>query len=409
MLALGIGAAGSATRAEDPTPKKDEPPAAAKQEAPPKEAAKKKDPFWGDKFAMYLEVRGGPASIERVKNPLDSPDQQRSDNSLTFNSNKSGQFTAGWTLPRGRGQYLLTYTGIADGDYELNGSGLQERYNSGGGTNVLLGYQVPWWNVTVRNGQLHSVETPPVWIAAIDDKNGNGLPDPDEFRYPTKVVDITATIPKDLGNRVETWDLYYRREYGGVKIRARWTAGIRYLKYDGAILTPAWLTGVVGTPGFGYSDGVIHKFLLMQQSTSGFGPVGSGEVQFHFFRQHLTLYGMIQAAFLDERLDTTSEDFTYLAAITTSSNFVPRAGTIGDKVNKTAWNNCIELGIRVKVVEGFHIFADWNKTGYLDTIMMPTSISLPPNAIQDALGATAHFVSRDFVVSSVNLGLSFQF
>ena len=52
---------------------------------------------------------------------------------------------------------------------------------------------------------------------------------------------------------------------------------------------------------------------------------------------------------------------------------------------------------------------DWNTTGYLDTMLLPTDLLLPDNAAQVALGATARFVSRDYVVSSINLGLSFQF
>jgi hypothetical protein len=52
---------------------------------------------------------------------------------------------------------------------------------------------------------------------------------------------------------------------------------------------------------------------------------------------------------------------------------------------------------------------DWNTTGYLDTMLIPTTLSIPDNATQIALGTTARFVSRDFVVSSVTFGLSFQF
>jgi hypothetical protein len=53
-------------------------------------------------------------------------------NALRFEGTKSGQFTIGWTLPRGRGQYLLTYTGIADGDFELDASGTQASYQKSG-------------------------------------------------------------------------------------------------------------------------------------------------------------------------------------------------------------------------------------------------------------------------------------
>lgn len=413
VLAAGLGVGSYAARAEDPAPKKDDAAAA------PTEAPKKiKDPFFGNRFAMYLETRGGPASIETVNNPLTNGSESTSENTLSFNGNKTGQLTVGWTLPRGRGQYLLTYNGIADGDYELDATGLQKSYESLGAELKSTGF-LPWWQVTIRNGQLTTTKTPPVWnsrptSAGGDDANGNRLPDPNEIRYPTTTVNISATVPTDLGNRIQTWDLVYRREFGGLKIRSRWSAGLRYLNYEGAILTPSWLTGSTGargTPGFGYSDGLVNKFILVQQSTSGYGPIGSGEIDFNFFRQRLTLYGLVQAALLLENLDADSGTFTYLARNNdqTGVAYFPGSGRIQGSVSKTAWNTTFEAGVRVKLLEGFHLIADWNKTGYLDTILIPTDLSTPGNAQQIVSGVAARFISRDFVVSSINLGLSFQF
>jgi hypothetical protein len=365
---------------------------------------------------MYLETRGGPASIQTVDNSLESGIASSSLNNLNFSGTKSGQFTAGWTLPRGRGQYLLTYTGVADGTFELDATGQQRSYQNTNGTagNKVIAFQLPWWDVTVRDGQLTTTKTPPVWNLFFDRPenggNGNGEPDPDEIRYPTTTVSLSATVPKSLGNRVQTWDLYYRREFGGVKIRSRWTAGIRYLTFDGAIATPAWVTGPSSKPGFGYTDGTQLDLILMQQSTSGFGPVGSGEIQFNFFRQRLTLYALVQAALILESLDTDSGTFTFLSRDpAVVGGFFPGSGRIQDSYSKSTWNTTFEAGVRVKLLEGFHLIVDWNTTGYLDTILIPTDLSIPDNASQLALGTTARFVSRDFVVSSINLGLSFQF
>jgi hypothetical protein len=131
LFVAGLGGGSPTARAEDPkedpAPKKDDAAAA------PAEAPKKKDPFFGTTFAMYLETRGGPASIDDVSNPLTSGSQSASANDLAFNGNKTGQFTIGWTLPRGRGQYLLTYNGVADGDYELNATGMQKDYSPAAG------------------------------------------------------------------------------------------------------------------------------------------------------------------------------------------------------------------------------------------------------------------------------------
>jgi hypothetical protein len=294
VLTASLGLGSQPARAEDPTPPppKEEPTPPKEQPAPPKkEEPKKKDPFFGDRFAMYLETRGGPASIATFKNPVSTTSALNSVNTIDFNGNKSGQFTLGWTLPRGRGQYLLTYTGIADGNYELNAEGTQFAFVSaindttGGGATT---FPVPWWHVSVRDGQLVTTRTPGVWVEGLDDANGNTVPDPGEIRYPGANLTVAGSVPKDLGNRVQTWDLAYRREFGGVKIRSRWTAGLRYLNYKGAIVTPSWLIGVQDNVSFGYSDGIVNHFLLMQQKTKGIGPVGSGEVDFNFFRQRLT-------------------------------------------------------------------------------------------------------------------------
>jgi hypothetical protein len=195
-----------------------------------------------------------------------------------------------------------------------------------------------------------------------------------------------------------------------VKIRSRWTAGLRYLNYKGAIVTPSWLIGVQDNVSFGYSDGIVNHFLLMQQKTKGIGPVGSGEVDFNFFRQRLTLYGMVQVAFLVTDLKTDSGGFTYFARQLGPSGFYfPGNGNIQSTISKTTWNTTFEAGLRVRLLEGFHFILDWNRTGYLDTILVPTTIQIPQNATQTQLGTTALFISRDFVISSLNIGLSFQF
>jgi hypothetical protein len=404
ILAAGLGAGNRAARAEEPPPPKESAPAA------PAAAPKKKEPFFGDRFAMYLETRGGPASINAIDNSNSSGAKSSSSNELNFSGSKAGQFTAGWTLPRGRGQYLLTYTGISDGDLELDATGMQQSYiNTGGGIPAVIGFQLPWWHVTIRDGHLTTTKAPPVWNLNIDDANGNLRPDPDEFRYPNTTASLSTTVPKSLDNRVQTWDLYYRREFGGVKIRGRWTAGVRYLSFEGALLTPAWIASPSSTNGFGYSDGLQNNFLLMQQSTKGWGPVGSGEADFNFFRQRLTLYAMVQAAFIVETLDADSGAFTFLAVNPVPGSYFPGTGRIHDNVSKTSWNTTFEAGLRVRLLPGFNLVLDWNTTGYLDTMLIPTTIAIPDNATQIEQGTTARYVSRDYVVSSVALGLSFQF
>ena len=405
LISVGLSLVSQPSRAEDPPPPKDEVPPV------PAEAPKKKDPFFGDHFAMYLETRGGPASVNTINNSLQNGFRSYSSNEFSFADTKSGQFTAGWTLPRGRGQYLLTYTGVSEGTLELDATGTQASYQASAGQSpITIGYQLPWWQISISDGLLTTTKTPPVWNSIADDANENGVPDPDEIKYPTTTVNISAAVPKSIGNRIQTWDLYYRREFGGVRIRSRWTAGLRYLTFDGSIVTPAWLTSASSTNGFGYSDGTQLELIVMQQATTGWGPVGSGEIQFNFFRQRLTLYALVQAAFILESLEANSGTFEYLARDPAAvERYFPAAGQIQESVSKSTWNTTFEAGLRVRLLEGFNMILDWNTTGYLDTMLLPTDLSLPDNAAQVPLGATARFVSRDYVVSSINLGLSFQF
>jgi hypothetical protein len=417
MLAAGLAVSSQASRADDPAPAKEDA-GAAPAEAPKPQTApevnaktKPKDPFFGDHFAMYLETRGGPANIDKIENPVSAGVQLSSFNELELKDNKAGQFTIGWTLPRGRGQYLLIFNGISDGNYELNTTASQLSYRTSDAAARPLTFVAPWWHVTIRDGALHTTKTPPVWNAAADDANGNTLPDFDELKFPTTEVDVTAQVPKDLGNSIQTWDLAYRREFGGQKIRARWKAGLRYLHVDGAILTPSWLKGTPDPPDFGFSDGVLSNFLLVDQTTEGYGPMGSGEIQFHFWRQRFTLYGELEAAFLVQSLQADSGAFTYFARDTSipGSLPVPGQGHIARDINKNAWNVTMELGMRARLLEGFYVILDWNKTGYLDSILIPIDLAIPANAVEVQLGTSARFVSRDYVVSTIHLGLSFQF
>jgi hypothetical protein len=123
---------------------------------------------------------------------------------------------------------------------------------------------------------------------------------------------------------------------------------------------------------------------------------------------------MGQAAFLLQTLEADSGPFVYLAKEPSTPSgqpvsYLTGSGRIQEDISKSAWNTTFETGARFRVLEGFHIFLDWNITGYLDTMLLPTELSVPNEAGQIALGTTARFVSRDFVVSQVNFGLSFQF
>jgi hypothetical protein len=406
---VALGVALVPVHAEEPPKTEPAPPAPPKKEEPPKQ----KDPFFGDHFALYLEVRGGPASINTFQNPVVSGPDSSTASEVSFNGSQAGLFTFGWTLPRGRGQYLFTYNGLTDGSYDLAATGYQRSYRqpSLSGSQEAPLNELPWWQINVSNGQLHATQTPPVWDPATDDADNDGFPDQNEIRYPATLVSVSTAVPKQLNNRVQTYDLYYRRDFGGLRYHGAWTVGGRYLDYQGAVPCPAWVVGGKQIIGFGFTDGVSAKMLLMQQSTSGWGPLGSGEAQFNFFRQRLSIYLVGQAALLIEGLDADSGPFTYFAyqQLAGTTLVLPGSGRIQQSVSKTAWNTMFEVGARVKILEGFHLILDWNTTGYLDTVLLPDVLSVPSNASQIPLGTVSTYVSRDIVRSTINLGLSFQF
>ena len=85
ILAAGFAVSSQASRAEDPAPPPEAPapaPAAAAAEPP-----KKKEPFFGDRFALYLETRGGPASMDAIENPVTTGVQLSTSNELKFDGN----------------------------------------------------------------------------------------------------------------------------------------------------------------------------------------------------------------------------------------------------------------------------------------------------------------------------------
>lgn len=408
VIVTALAAGTSAFRAADQAPGDDA--GKDKPAAPAPPEAKKKDRFFGNRLALFLETRAGAASFHSIENRVSVTQDTSSVNSLDLSGGKTGQFTIGWTLPHERGQYLLTYTAVGDDSFSLEAEGLQRSYIPINAAGITAPQQLPWWHLTVKDGTLRSHETPPVWDKLTDDANGNGNPDVGEFRYPDTVLSLTTPTTKKLNNRLETYDLYYRRDFGGVRYHARWSAGVRYLRFQGALPTPTWLKSAIGAPGLGYSDGLQNQILVMSQDTKAWGPMGSGEMQFNFARRRFQIYMLVQAALMVEKLSTDSGPFTYLAAPAGGGIYlIPGAGRVQDDVSKSSWNTMFETGFRVRVMQGFWLYLALNRTGYLDTLLVPTDISIPANDTQIGLGTTGLFTTRDFVVTSATLGASFQF
>ena len=102
--------------------------------------------------------------------------------------------------------------------YELDATGYQRSYNTPpDALSQPLPTTLPWWSEHIVNGVLHTVQTPPFWDPLTDDANGNQLPDPGEIRYPQSTFDQTKAVASQLNSRLSTYDLYYRRDFGGVR------------------------------------------------------------------------------------------------------------------------------------------------------------------------------------------------
>ena len=415
-LAVGLGARlvgaqePAPTPAPTPAPQPTAPAPAQPAPPPPAVEQKPKESFFGTRFALYLEVRAGTSDGEEVLTHIESTQNLESETSLKYEDIKHGEFTIGWTLPRDRGQYLFTYTGVADGGYDFDATGFQRAYFDPQGTENILENTLPWWHTSIRDGELRSVQKPPTWDAAVDDADNDAFPDPDEIHYPTITQDVSRAVPDDLGSQLSTYDLYYRREFGGTRYHARWTAGARYFDFDAALPIGMWLNHGSSIPGLGWSDGVLNPIVITRQEASGWGPVGSAEFQVNFFRRRLQLYGLVRAAFINLSTELDSGQFQFLVTDPTAgAGTVPRQGRFQKSIDKASWNSTFEAGVRFRILPGFHVFADWNKSGYLDPVIVPTRISLPVNAQQIDQPIGASYKTEDIVLSTLQVGLSFQF
>src|SRR5262245_680969 len=208
-LAVGLGARLVGAQEPAPTPAPTpapQPPAGEPAAPPPPIEQKPKESFFGTRFALYVEVRAGASDADAVFTQIESSQNHESDTSLQWEDVKHGEVTVGWTLPRDRGQYLFTYTGVADGGYSFDATGRQREYFDPQGTENVLENPLPWWQTSIRDGELRSVQKPPTWDAAVDDADGDAFPDENEIHYPTTAFDVGRSVPDDLGSQLSTYD-----------------------------------------------------------------------------------------------------------------------------------------------------------------------------------------------------------
>ncbi len=406
---------GGAALAEEPPAPKATPGAtdATSEKQKPAPEEKKKGHWWDERFALYVETAGGKGSgakdldtsiVNSVKNTAETAVDLKD---LTF-----ARLAVGWTLPAGRGTFLVVFTGYKEDGYTLTSEGFtnhtwNDRLNQDNDQAPLI----RWWQLSIEDGQLRSARNRPNWVpfdaanpaAPFDDKNHDGRPSQDEVRYGTPDEVFTRGVPDNLENRPRTYDLLYQRDFGGLRASGRWSAGWRYFDYEGNVAAGTWL-GAYAT-GEGFTDGDLIHLLTFREKTTGMGPTGSLEAQGHLFRGRLTLYGQGRIALLVERAQADTGVFNTFLPSKSGTALYLMPSRLVQRRSKTAWQVGGELGLRVKIVEGFEAHMAYNRTSFQDSVLVPTQVILG----QLQQGTSALYNTRDLILDAWQLGFSYQF
>jgi hypothetical protein len=401
-------AAAPVDRAADP-----EPPPATPPEAPPAPSAPttpatpapaKKEHWYGDKLALYVEFGVGQADTEEITSPIRTAAETFAESFLSLDGQDFGRAAVGWMLPHGRGTFLIAFEGYKESSYKFHSTGYQDALgppDSGLPTDPLV-----WWNTSIQDGQLTATRTPPRWDINTDDANGDLVPSRDEVRYPASDVSVSQSVPDSLINRATTLDFLYQRDFGGRRFSGRWDVGIRSFKYEGNIPATAWLA--LGIPGQGYTDGAEIRLLNFFQQTSALGPTFSLEAQFHFFKKRLQLYARSRGGFSSETLKSDSGDFFTLAH-DVSGALYPAPARLKEEFTKSVWNFGAEAGLRFRILEGFWLNLGYSHQAFQDAILLPEQISIPANIDQIGQGTVGVYRTQDLTFTTIKGGLSYQF
>lgn len=389
----------------------EEPPPAEGETPPPAEESSEARESWfkrtfGDKFALYVEFAASSSEFEDLDLSVATTGDLVSRNRFTIDDAFGGTGTIGWRLPNDRGRYLVTFEGFKEEGFDFEGLGffrfipLDPNANP---TQPLL-----WWTVRMNDsGRLDSSRTPPIWSAATD-TNGNGRADVDEVTYGGSDLTFSTSTPRNFRNRTQTWDLYYSREWGGRRVRGAWTVGGRYFLYEGTMPVAAWLGDGGTSAGSQYTDGEVIRLIPMTQDTTGWGPRGSGEVQYHFARGRMTVFARATAALLFQTMRVDSGDFsTFVRDQATGTLLAPARLSLD--LDKTVWHLIGEAGAKIRLVPGGFLVVSYSYRGYLDMILTPTQIAIPATSVQINQGTIGLYTSRDLRVRSVSAGFSYQF
>lgn len=389
--------------------------AAATPSSPTEE---QKIPWWGGRFALYLETAVGGAGTSDVDTSLETSVQRVTYSTFDPGDRSFGRVVVGWQLPLNRGTFLLRFSGYKeDGGWELTGTGASASVS---GTSTPAETPLPWWTIDMREGLLVATRNAPLWSSA-QDADGDSKPDFDEVTYGG--VDQTTSIaaPTTMQQRARTYDLAFQREFADKgptdHWTGRWSGGLRHFQLEGAVPVPGWLghssgeAGILGDPGL-FSEGALLRPLLVNQDTSGIGPAGTLELQFQFLRRRATAYAQGRAAFLIQKLSADSGLVYTLTRRKLDGGpdaFYPTPLLLQHDVDKTSWQVGAEIGLRFRLLPGLTAALEYHRESQQDVLLLPDRLNIPADIEAAPFGSDAIFTTQDIDYDGWSAGLSFQF
>jgi hypothetical protein len=415
----------AATLAQEPPVPAEEPAVPAEESAVPEEPAALAEPPDEEQagkngkkmpFGLWVGVAYGSGEIDDIEADIYADNLNFADSVLKIDDALYGRAAIGWKLPHGKGDFRLIFQGVKEEEYEFSSVGNTNRTPEGISLGATTPY-LPWWFVTVDDGDLHSVRLVPMWDSNSDEMygNGDGVADwgpctaqPDGIRrcgeifYDTNSPDreVTGTLNDDLQNRINTYDIIYGREFGGRRYSSRWWGGLRYFEYDGQVLGGAWLKLGGSAAGEHFTDGSWLRLLRITQEASGFGPIGSWEADFNFYDRGLQLFIRGEAAFTFNSLEMDSGPFFHVLNEQEGSTLNDRMAKSQDK---SSWQNKLEIGSRVNLKNGLQFEVAYSIAGYLDVILLPDLL------LVDVSNENTQTFTQDILYESVHFGASYQF
>ena len=353
---------------------------------------------------LYVEAAAGSTSLQTLNTSLDVGISHRAENATKIEDMDHARFTVGWKLKYEKGAIELVVDGARETAYTLDSRGQFQGVLNGGAGDVAS-EPFDWWFMSISDGKMSSAQYPPTWGG---DANGNGTIDRDELVYPDDpAFSTTRSAPDSLDNNWQTWDLVYRRGFGGTRWAGRWSAGVRHFIYEGNLLAPAWIWLFDGE-GRGYTEGAAYPPLTFSQKASGTGPVGSMGFEGRFFRDRLEAYFETTLAFVLSNMESETGDFVTLVE-GDRGEILTAPANLSKSFEKDVWQLTGTVGVRWRIFAGLSLRLEYFRSGYQDAIVVATTLNIPENRLQIPQGTVALWDTTDLRFDGYRLGVRYEF